>query len=160
MEPYRLRRWRVTSGQLFTCGRPGRSKWKDAARVPENIIREWVCNLPGMAPVIVSLLGKKPNGTSEFSFYPFHGGFDDAGAQRGRLSFQKWLDNYYPERHISVHEHPTEDFCAISTEVLVSVAADISQCLKAGETVILIDSGGQTRTGAVCRHIGVVEDFS
>ena len=117
-------------------------------------------NLPGDAPAIVSLLGKKPNGTSEFSFYPFHGGFDDPGTQRGRPSFQEWLKKNYPDRHISVREHPTEDSCAISKEVLASVAADISQCLNAGETVILIDSGGQERTGAVCKHLGVVEDFS
>ncbi len=160
MEPYRLRRWRVFPGHLFTCGRPGRSKWKDAALVPEHIIHEWVRNLPGEAPVIVSLLGRKPDGTSEFSFYPFHGGFDSPETYRGRPSFQGWLEIHHPDRHIAVREHPTEDFRAIPEEVLAAVATDISQFLKAGDAIILIDSGGQSRTGAVCKYMSVVEKFS
>jgi hypothetical protein len=96
VEPYRLRFWRVPTGRLATCGRPGRSKYKDASRVPDKITHEWVRNLPGPNTVVVSLLGKKPDGTSEFSFYPFYGGFDRAEEQRGRVSFQEWLGQHHP----------------------------------------------------------------
>ncbi len=158
MEPYRLRRWRVPTGQLFTCGRPGRSKWKDAPRVPERAIDEWVRNLPGPHTVIVSLLGEKPDGTSEFSFYPFRGGFDPSDERS--MSLHDWLAEHYPERAIEVREHPTVDFRRVPPETLKAVAEDIRRLLAAGRTVVLIDSGGQTRTGAVCRHLGVVEAFA
>jgi hypothetical protein len=158
MEPFRLRRWRVTSGRLFTCGRPGRSNWKDSARVPENIIHKWVRNLPAETQVIVSLLGKKPNGTSEYSFYPFSGGFDDPTT--GKPAFAEWLQTNFPERHMSVREHPTEDFAPVPKEVLAAVAADISYALSDGGTVVLVDSGGQSRTGAVCKYMRLIEQFS
>ena len=46
MEPFRLREWKVPVGRLFTCGRPGRSKWKDASKVPNDALRKWTQNLP------------------------------------------------------------------------------------------------------------------
>jgi hypothetical protein len=159
MEPYRLRFWQVPSGRLATCGRPGRSKYKDAARVPDKITHEWVCNLPGPNTVIVSLLGRKPNGTSEFSFYPFYGGFDTADQQRGRPSFQEWLNEYYPDRGIEVREHPTEDFRRIPEHTLAAIARDVVQLVASGKTVVLVDSGGQTRSGAVCNYMRVTERF-
>lgn len=159
MEPYRLRYWRVPQGRLATCGRPGRSKYKDAARVPDKITHEWVLNLPGPNTVIVSLLGRKPNGTSEFSFYRFYGGFDGVDEQRGRLSFQEWLDKHHPDLHIEVRHHPTEDYRPIPDAVLVAIAKETGELLAAGRTVVLVDSGGQTRTGAVCRFMNLSEQF-
>ena len=159
MEPYHLRYWRVPKGRLVTCGRPGRSKFKDAAKVPDKITHEWVSKLPGPDTVIVSLLGRKPDGTSEFSFYPFYGGFDTREQQRGRPSFQQWLNENYPDLRIEVRDHPTQDFRRIPDETLAAVARDISDALAAGKTVVLMDSGGQTRTGAVCNHMHLAERF-
>lgn len=157
MEPYRLREWRVATGRLLTCGRPGRSKWKDAAQVPTKAIDDWVRNLPEGELVLVSLLGKKPDGTSEFSFYPFRGGFDQTDANMP--TFEAWLKDHYPERTIVVREHPTIDFRPIPRETLEHAGADTRDLLQMAKTVILIDSGGQTRTGAVCRFLGLQEKF-
>ena len=157
MEPYRLREWRVTVGRLFTCARPGRSKWKDAPQVPKKIIDQWVHNLPSKEIEIVSLLGQKPDGTSEYSFYLFRGGFDPNDGEKPL--FQEWLALHYPDRRIKVHEHPTIDFSPIQREELENIAITINLMLQAGKTVLLIDSGGQTRTGTVCRYLKLQEKF-
>jgi hypothetical protein len=159
VEPYRLRQWRVGAGRLFTCGRPGRDKYKEATKVPDKVIHDWVRKLPGSDKVIVSLLGRKPDGTSEFSFYPFYGGFDTVDQPCGRTSFQQWLNEHYPELDIEVCEHPTEDFRKIPEKTLAAVAHEIDHALAAGKTVVLIDSGGQTRTGAICSYMRLQEQF-
>lgn len=77
-EPYRIIRWKPrleqVHGQLYTCARPGRSKGLKAKRIPDEWVDAWVKGLPGSKGVIiVSLLGQKPGGKSEFSFYSFRG---------------------------------------------------------------------------------------
>jgi hypothetical protein len=157
MEPYRLREWKVPVGRLFTCGRPGRSKWKDAPKIPEDALHKWTQNLPEGKLVIISLLGRKPDGTSEYSFYPFHGGFD---TNDGSPTFETWLQKCCPGREIVVREHPTVDFQAISSETLQKISADIRNFLELGATVVLVDSGGETRTGKVCTSLGLQEKFT
>ena len=166
MEPYKLRRWKpnssLMSGQFFTCARPGRSKGANG-RVPDDLVHRWVEGLPGSEnTVIVSLLGRKhgPEGLSELSFYSFYGGFDQPSERRSRVSLQEWPNRWHKDRRIQVLEHPTYDFRPISEETLAAVASDISELLSAGRTVVLIDSGGETRTKVVCKHIGFVEDSS
>jgi hypothetical protein len=116
--------------------------------------------LPGPCTAIVSLLGRKPDGTSEFSFYSFYGGFDQLSDRPGCLSFQSWLDRWHSDLAIVVHEHPTCDFKPVPQDVLEAVSKDIKKLASAGRTVVLIDSGGVTRTGNVCRHISAMEDSS
>ena len=166
MEPYRLRRWKPNSsstpGHLYTCARPGRSKGADRD-VPEELVHRWVRGLPGGANIaIVSLLGRKhgPEGQSEFSFYSFCGLWDTPAERHGLLSFQEWLHRSHEDRSIQVIEHPTYDFRPVPPETLAAVASDISELLGAGRTVVLIDSGGETRTKTVCKYMGFVEDFS
>jgi hypothetical protein len=167
MKPFRLRRWRPRSSsqdvQFFTCARPGRSGKSESrhAHVPDSLVHEWVRGLPGRTDiVIISLLGRKdgPDGVSEFSFYSFHGQWDSPAERVGRLSFQDWLNRYHKDRFIQVLEYPTYDFRRIERQTLDAVASDISDLLLAGRTVVLIDSGGQTRTGQICKHIRFVED--
>ena len=163
MEPYRLRRWRTgtspSSISFFTCARPGRSKGADQP-VSDQLIDQWVHGLPGTKTAIVSLLGRKngPEGLSEFSFYPFFGGFDTPAERRRRPSFQEWLALRYGDRDVSVREHPTYDFCVIPTATVEAVLADILELGSAGYTVVVVDSGGQTRTSTVCKRIGATED--
>jgi hypothetical protein len=109
---------------------------------------------------IVSLLGRKngPEGTSEFSFYSFCGGFDTPAQRRNRLSFQDWIDQWHKNLQILVREHPTYDFQPIPPETLAAVASDILELISAGRTPILVDSGGVTRTRAICKHMGATED--
>ncbi len=161
MEPYKKRRWKRTADSqrmaFFTCARPGRSKAKDQP-VEDKIVHQWVNNLPGPNTSIVSLLGRKPDGTSEFSFYSFYGGCDDPTEAHGRLSFRAWLDRWHGDRAIEVIEHPTKDYIKIPPETLATVAADIERLLSAGRTVVLVDSGGEIRSRQVCKHMGFTED--
>ena len=108
----------------------------------------------------MSLLGRKPDGTSEFSFYFFYGGFDLQDDRPGCLSFQSWLDTWHNELLIVIREYPTCDFKPLTPEILGAVSRAIIDLTSAGRTVVLIDSGGVTRTGIVCRHISAVEDSS
>jgi len=161
MEPQRKKRWRRASSldriPLYTCARPGRSISKDLP-VKDEIVHRWVRNLPGPNTAIVSLLGSKPDGTSEFSFYSFYGGLDSPSEYRGRLSFQNWFDQWHKGLSIQVVQHATYDFRPVPPEVLAAVASDISRLLAEGHTVVLVDSGGDTRTGQVCKYMEFLED--
>ena len=153
MEPWKLRRWRLPSSsgsaEFYTCARPGRSKSKKE-KVPDKFLHDWVQGLPAASDVVVvSLLGEKPDGTSEHSFYSFYA--------KGR-SFQQWLDKNCPEKGVQVIEHPTVDFHSVPAETLEAAATDISRLLSEGRTVVLMDSGGQERTGQVCTYMGAIED--
>ena len=155
MEPWRWKRWKISPSSartdFYTCARPGRSKGSKG-KVPDRLLRDSVLGLPAAGNVVVvSLLGHKPDGTSEFSFYSFFG---------RRQSFQQWLDREYPEKAIKVVEHPTCDFRPVPNETLAAVASDILKLLSEGRTVVLVDSGGIQRTGQVCRHLGASEDSS
>jgi hypothetical protein len=166
LKPYMLKRWRFGSipqpFSFFTCARPGRNgnQASKAAPVSDDLVHRWILGLPGPRTAIVSLLGRKPDGTSEFSFYSFHGGFDLPTDRPGCLSFQEWLDKWHSSLSIVVREHPTYDFKPVSSETLEAVSTEIRELASAGRTVVLIDSGGLTRTGMVCRHISAVEDSS
>ena len=166
IKPYMLKRWRLATRPqplwFFTCARPGRTKnpASKTSPVPDDMVHRWVMGLPGPRTAIVSLLGRKPDGTSEFLFYSFYGGFDLPSERPGCLSFQDWLDRSHTALSIIVREHPTCDFKPVLPKTLEAVSIDINKLASAGRTVILIDSGGVTRTGAVCRHISAVEDSS
>ena len=162
MEPYKLRRWRRKSSpdliSLFTCARPGRSRGNDGS-VPDATVDKWVRGLPGVSPIaILSLLGRKPDGLSEFSFYSFSGDFEKPEERGRRPTFQQWLAQRQSERGIEVIHHPTVDFKRVADATLVAAAQDIEAFLAAGRTVVLVDSGGETRTRQVCRYAGFVED--
>lgn len=114
---------------------------------------ELVENLPAPHSVIISLLGRKPDGTSEFSFYPFSGGFERP--TEARPSLQTWLDEQYPEKEIEVREYPTIDFAPVPQETLQAAAEEVQRLLAAGRVVVIMDSGGETRTGTLCRYMGI-----
>lgn len=153
MEPWRLKCWRLPSSSgsaiFYSCARPGRSKG-NRGQVPDELLHAWVRGLSGGDGnlAIVSLLGEKPDGTSEYSFYPFY---------KKRQTFQDWLNKHYPDRRIEVVEHPTTDFQPVPAETLSNVAADITRLLADGRTVVLVDSGGQQRSGQICRFMKAVE---
>jgi hypothetical protein len=157
MEPYRLKRWRLGAVHFFTCARPGRSESADQP-VPDEIVHCWVRGLPGPKTAIVSLLGSKPSGLSEYSFYSFAGGSDTAEERASRPTFQEWLRISHPELGIPVRECPTRDFCQMPRETLAAAASGINELLSAGRTVVLMDSGGETRTKTVCKYMGATED--
>lgn len=151
-EPHKCKRWKTDGlsqeARLFTCGRLGRSKGSKNP-VPDALVNKWVKGLPeGTNLVIVSLLGHKPDGTSEFSFYSFY----------GKYSFQEWLDRWHNKRSLKVVEFPTCDFRPIAKDNLAAISKKVLDLLSNGCTVVLMDSGGETRTGMVCRHMGFQED--
>jgi hypothetical protein len=163
LKPYMLRRWRIgkfpNCHYLFTCARPGKdgnpaSKY---ATVSNETVHRWVLRLPGQKAALVSLVGCKPDGQSEFSFYSFYGGFDREAENAGRMSFQQWLDRWHGDLAIVLREHPTWDFRPVPTEVLSWIAEDVMRQFLEDRVVIIFDSGGQTRTGQVCKYLGAVE---
>ena len=170
-KPYKFRRWKNETptgyAHFFTCARPGRSG--DVASrsrpVPDELVHRWVRGLPGKDWTIVSLLGRKvrPGGDSEFKFYTFCGGFDTPTEREGRPTLQEWLDRHHEDLGIMVREHPTYDFGGENTfpaGTLDDVSVDIRQLVSMGRSVVLMDSGGETRTGMVCRHMDAKEDSS
>jgi len=161
-----LRRWRTAASpksHFCTCARPGR-RGDPATKhrpVPDELVHRWVLGLPGPKTAIVSLLGRKPDGLSEFSFYSFYGGFDLPSDHPGRPSFQEWIERWHGNLSILLREHPTVDIQPpIPAAILEAVAVDIGELLVAGRTVVLMDSGGDTRTRVVCNHIKATEDSS
>jgi hypothetical protein len=148
VEPFRLKAWRLagpSSEFFYTCARPGRSRGSKA-KVPDCLVLDWARGLPGGTEIcIISLLGQKPAGPSEFSFYP---SFDDAE------SFQEWLNASVTGRKFRIISHPTTDLEEIDPAVLAAVAADVRRLVSEGKTVVIMDSGGWTRTGAVAACLG------
>lgn len=115
--------------------------------------------MPDSGPVvIVSLLGRKPDGLSEFSFYSFYGGFETQNDRPGALHFSEWLNRTYPKRELELFEHPTVDFKPVPTETLDRVKETVVPFLDSNRAVVLVDSGGEGRVRPVCKHLGLVED--
>jgi hypothetical protein len=158
-EPVNLREWRRRSrqtseeGRLFTCGRPGRGtsdygKTRKAVDVP--IIDQWVEGLPHAEILhIVSLLGRKKDGYSEFAYYPFRSATETGSSP----TFHEWLDSHCDRRFV-VHEFPTIDAQGISRDVLDAVTTCISTLIQNSNVVVLIDSAGAERTARVCEALG------
>jgi hypothetical protein len=153
-EPFNLRERTVPRGRLFTCGRPGRGAFGAKRRpVPRATILAWVAGLPA-APILhlVSLLGWKADADrySEFSYYPFR-----SETERDRRpNIQEWLEAN-AGRRIVVHEFPTEDRLPLPAETIKAVAARIAALLADGQTVVVVDSAGVQRTGAVYEALRV-----
>ncbi len=142
-----LRRWRLDDVvRFYTCARPGRSISKSDP-IADEIVTGWLNNMPASVKTIVSLLGTKPNGRDEHSFYSFFG--------RG-IPFEMWL-NSLTERKFEVISLPTVDFKRVSDDVVTLARAAITE--RFDSTVLLLDSGGQQRTGFVCRQMGAAEYF-
>ncbi len=122
-EPVNLREWTAPAtagagGRLFTCGRPGRGTFgREKRLIDDDTIDRWVKGLPEAELMdIVSLLGKKTSGFSEFGYYPFRSS-TETGA---KPTFQQWIDERYDRRFI-VHEFPTVDAQGISPDVREAV---------------------------------------
>ena len=155
-EPANLREWSapttaVGGGRLFTCGRPGRGTFRrDRRPIDEDTIDLWVKGLPQSEFMdIVSLLGKKKDGFSEFSYYPFRSS-KEAGT---KPTFQQWLDERYDGRFV-VHEFPTVDAQGISPNVKSAATRCVIDLLAKGRTVVIMDSFGAERTTRICEAIG------
>ena len=155
-EPINLREWKAPGsswqrGRLFTCGRPGRGTYGRAkVTVAEHIIDRWAGGLPKADVLyIVSLLGRKTTGLSEFSYYPFR----SSEEHDAKPTLQEWLTKRYGQRFI-VHEVPTVDGRGIPRGILDAAARSVRNSLERGHTTVVIDSAGAERSGRVCEAIG------
>lgn len=155
-EPVNLREWRAPTtaaggGRLFTCGRPGRGTFgREKRPMDDDTIDQWVKGLPEAEILdIVSLLGGKTNGYSEFGYYPFRSS-KEAGT---KPTLQQWLDRRYDRRFV-VHEFPTVDAQAIPPDVREAATRCVLDLIAKGRTVVIMDSGGAVRTARVCEVIG------
>jgi hypothetical protein len=155
-EPINLREWRTPArferrGKLFTCGRPGRATHGRAkVAVSDRTIDLWASGLPAADVLhIVSLLGEKTTGLSEFSYYPFRSS-EESGP---KPTFEKWLNERYGQRFV-VHEFPTVDGRGVPPDLLKAAGRRVLDCLERGHTTVVIDSAGAERTARVCEAIG------
>ena len=143
-EPMNLREWRPgiftpQPGRLFTCGRPGRATLGRAKKpVDEGTINLWIKGLPEADVLhIISLLGEKTSGFSEFGYYPFRSS-KESGT---KPTFQQWLDKRYGGRFV-VHEFRTVDARGIPRDILKTVVRHSLDLLENGHTVLVLDSAG------------------
>ena len=156
-EPINLREWRpITTtapqrGRLFTCGRLGRATFgREKRPVDEDLIDLWVQGLPEADVLhIVSLLGQKTTGFSEFGYYPFQSS-EESGT---KPTFQEWLDKRYGRRFV-VHEFRTTDGRGIPRDILEAVVRHALDLIENGSTVLVLDSAGAERTARVCEAMG------
>jgi hypothetical protein len=160
-EPFRLFRWKPkqgnVDGQLYTCARPGRSHGRDIKQIPDIWVDAWVHGMPTCEKLfIVSLLGSKDDGMSEFSFYSFRSDLESPDTDQ-RPTFQQWLDARHGSGRFQVLEFPTVDLKPLHPETLSKVISTIRDILLDGRTVVLMDSGGIGRTGRVCHSLGFVQ---
>jgi hypothetical protein len=157
-EPYRLTRHTprssLTAGSLYTCARPGRSLGSKLARISDEVVAAWIAGIPtsNEKAIIVSLLGRKPTGLSEFSYYSFRGGFDRPADRPGCPTWQEWLNERYSSRY-RVCEFPTEDTKQIPDDANRLVVNTLLEFMQSGNAVVLVDSGGVGRTGKVVSKI-------
>jgi hypothetical protein len=154
-EPINLRERRshatlTSGGRLFTCGRPGRGTFgRKRFRIDDTIVHLWVQGLPVRYLVmIVSLLGTKRDGYSEFAYYSFRSSKESGE----KPTFQEWLDQHYSQRFV-VNEFPTIDSSGIPSDVLSAVSRCMLHLVEEGHTVVLVDSAGAERTSRVCEAI-------
>ena len=162
MEPINLKHWQFSDSSgndayFYTCARPGRSMGQDES-VPQNLLSLWIDRLPDPTNlVIISLLGRKRNWQklSEFSYYPFYGGWDTEREREDKPSFQAWLDEWHSNLKIQICEHPTYDYDRrdIPPVTLAAIERDVRELTTTGRTVLVMDSGGVGRTGQLSAHL-------
>jgi hypothetical protein len=118
--------------------------------VADGTIDLWASGLPEADILdIVSLLGQKTTGFSEFSYYPFR----SAKESGTKPTFEEWLNKRYKRRFV-LHEFPTVDGRGIPPDVLDAAGRRVLGCLESGHTTLVIDSAGAERTARVCEAIG------
>ncbi len=78
--------------------------------INDDVVVSWIAGMPSSAEeiIIMSLLGRKPDGLSEFSYYSFRGGFDRSKDRPGCPTWQEWLTKRYGSKY-RVCEFPTID---------------------------------------------------
>lgn len=65
----------------------------------------------------------------------------------------QWMDEHVG-RSIIVHEFPTEDRLPMAAEELEAATQAVESLVAAGAVVVVLDSAGSQRTGAVCDAFG------
>ncbi len=150
-EPANLTEWSASPGRLFTCGRPGRATFgREKRPIGDDTIDLWVAGLPVSEILhIVSLLGRKTTGFSEFGYYPFRSSRETSA----KPTWQDWLDQRYGRRFL-VHEFPTIDGRGIPRDDLKTIASEVQHLIKTGGCVVIVDSAGAERTARVCEALG------
>ena len=122
--------------------------------ISDDTITSWVNGLPDPAPLhIVSLLGKKPGGFSEFDYYPFRS-THEGGV---KPTFQAWLNERFSQRFV-VHEFPTVDLRGIPPDTMRALTHCVRELIDDANTVVVVDSAGAERTSRVCKALGYERD--
>lgn len=150
-EPYRLFEWRLPSPNqtsFYTCARPGRSLGPKKF-VSNDLVIKWANGLSNQKNItIISLLGTKTSGKSEYLFYS---AFHDAN------SMEQWLNSQVHGLQFQIISYPTVDGTTINQDIINAAAKAIVEHASKQTTVVLMDSGGVVRTGTVAAHLGAVK---
>lgn len=154
IEPFRIIEHILPNarGRLFTCARPGRSLGTKRSKIDDDIVKNWVSGLPLGRPLhLIMLLGSKPapKNISEYSYYSFRGVHETKLLTKKSIDFQEWLGSVANEPHVVVHSFPTIDLQPISPIVAAEVVSVTLGLLKKTVNVVMVDSGGVTRTGSI-----------
>lgn len=82
----------------------------------------------------------------------------DAKADVSDECIHAWVEGLPACSNIRIIEHPTTDTKPVPNDVLESVCLEVATLVREGRTVVVMDSGGESRVGQICRYIGAIED--
>lgn len=161
-EPCNLREWRVDSGRLLTCGRPGRGKYSGSKKkIPIDVIDAWADGLlEAGCRQIVSLLGWKAHGLSEFSYYPFRSCEEASDPTDPKSTFQEWLNARCGLRFFVREFRTIDDPDKITAESVTVIKDCVLDLLGRGHTVVIVDSAGVQRTGKIRDALGASDELA
>jgi len=135
--------------RIFSCARPGRMLGSRAS-VPDRVVRRWRQGLPRAERfAIISLLGTKPDGTDEYSFYSF----PDAEGFECFLNGQSGSSS----SRFEVFSFRTTDYGPVAPEIATAAKVLVQERLARGRTVLIMDSAGIQRSRILCRMLGLTQ---
>lgn len=112
--------------------------------MPDEVVKVWAHALVLKVDTVISLLWRKPNGSSEFKFYK---------SVNSDAEFAPWLASFFPADVLIIERH-TIDSRPVPSVVHAVIAQELPKLIDQGRSVAIVDSGGVQRTGAVAKTLG------
>jgi len=146
------------AARLFTAARPGRSLGRAIPKISDETVYAWARGLLPLSSQlhIISLLGTKPNGLSEYSYYSFRGSRGSLEIDFKKPTFQEWLNDRFGLERFVVVDFPTIDTMPIEAAMITEICQCTTSLLMTSNDVLIVDSGGEGRTGKICSELCAV----
>ena len=113
----------------------------------DPFVDQWTASCPNAASRVAARLEERR--IFGVLYYPFR----SEKEANAKPTMWQWMDAH-AGRSIIVHEFPTEDRLPIAAEQLEAVTEAVKSLVAAGAVVVVMDSAGSQRTGAVCDALG------